>query len=70
MAVSSLFPCSSILLSMKATAMTNFSFVAYILAEFHAWFKKVAYPPPGLLFFLWYLRRGLGFIFNFYNIMK
>ena len=38
------FLYSSILSSIKATAMPNFSDVTHILAEFHAWFQKVAHP--------------------------
>ena len=35
---------SSVLFSIKAIAIPNFSAVAHILAEFHTWFQK--YPLP------------------------
>ena len=46
---------SSILFSIKATAMSNFIAVTHIFAEFHAWLQKVAQPTPPLLIFLFLL---------------
>ncbi len=45
-AVQTPFLPRSIKFSIKATSMPNFSAVTQLLTEFHAWFQKVAHPPP------------------------